>query len=273
VKKHTSLLRVNKLRYGKKKCKDDSETANWIVANTKPCPRCKTAIEKNEGCNHMTCRKCTHEFCWLCFANWSGHTACNKFNPDQRTELAKTSLSRYLHYYHRFSAHQASRTFETALRAKAIDKMMELRARSESQTYDVTYIEQAVEQLIECRRTLQFTYVYAFYLAEGGAEKNLFEYLQAELETNTEKLSEVLEKPLSFDINERLKIMDVKNQAGTRLQHLLEGVEDALGVVSKGIRSPDKEEPKNTTTTANNTTASNTTANNTKISRRGFRRF
>lgn len=33
------------------KCKDDSETANWISANTKECPKCMATIEKNGGCN------------------------------------------------------------------------------------------------------------------------------------------------------------------------------------------------------------------------------
>ena len=37
-----------------KKCEDDSETSNWISANTKECPKCISTIEKNGGCNHMT---------------------------------------------------------------------------------------------------------------------------------------------------------------------------------------------------------------------------
>ena len=31
--------------------------AQWIINNTKPCPSCSSPIQKNEGCNHMTCRK------------------------------------------------------------------------------------------------------------------------------------------------------------------------------------------------------------------------
>jgi ariadne-1 len=47
------------------KCRNESETANWILANTKKCPKCSVRIEKNQGCNHMTCRKCHFEFCWV----------------------------------------------------------------------------------------------------------------------------------------------------------------------------------------------------------------
>ena len=39
-----------------KKCDDDSETSNWISANTKECPKCGATIEKDGGCNHMICK-------------------------------------------------------------------------------------------------------------------------------------------------------------------------------------------------------------------------
>ncbi|MGH7974306.1 MAG: hypothetical protein ACREBR_02175, partial [bacterium] len=49
---------------------DNSETFQdvahrlWIKANTRPCPKCKAPIEKNDGCNHMICsnRHCHYEF-------------------------------------------------------------------------------------------------------------------------------------------------------------------------------------------------------------------
>jgi hypothetical protein len=38
---------------GTKASGDDIANALWVAANTKRCPRCGTAIEKDEGCNHM----------------------------------------------------------------------------------------------------------------------------------------------------------------------------------------------------------------------------
>jgi hypothetical protein len=36
----------------------------------KKCPKCRYHIEKNGGCNHMTCSACKHEFCWLCKSDY-----------------------------------------------------------------------------------------------------------------------------------------------------------------------------------------------------------
>lgn len=57
------------------KCRNESETANWILANTKSCPKCSSRIEKNQGCNHMSCQKCRFEFCWICMGDWNDHGA------------------------------------------------------------------------------------------------------------------------------------------------------------------------------------------------------
>jgi hypothetical protein len=37
----------------------------------KQCPNCYIIIEKDEGCNHMTCINCQFEFCWLCLKKYT----------------------------------------------------------------------------------------------------------------------------------------------------------------------------------------------------------
>lgn len=70
------------------KCADDSETANYISAHTKDCPKCHICIEKNGGCNHMQCYTCKYDFCWMCLGDWKSHGSeyyeCSRYreNPN-----------------------------------------------------------------------------------------------------------------------------------------------------------------------------------------------
>ena len=57
------------------KTEPDSFFKQWEKSNNvKRCPNCKFFIEKAEGCNHMTCRNCNYEWCWLCGGKYNyGH--------------------------------------------------------------------------------------------------------------------------------------------------------------------------------------------------------
>ncbi|KAF2203129.1 hypothetical protein GQ43DRAFT_367585 [Delitschia confertaspora ATCC 74209] len=50
---------------------EEEASAKVIKATAKKCPGCKAWIQKHYGCDHMTCSKCKHEFCWLCLADWA----------------------------------------------------------------------------------------------------------------------------------------------------------------------------------------------------------
>ncbi|KAI1946748.1 hypothetical protein LOZ57_003518 [Ophidiomyces ophidiicola] len=189
-----------------KKCKDDSETANWISANTKECPKCHSTIEKNGGCNHMTCRKCKHEFCWMCMGLWSEHGTswynCNRYEEksgsDARDAQAKSrrSLERYLHYYNRYSNHEQSAKLDKDLYLKTEKKMMNLQTQSGMSWIEVQFLDTASRILQECRQTLKWTYAFAFYLARNNLTE-MFEDNQKDLEMAVESLSEMFEKPIA----------------------------------------------------------------------------
>ncbi|KAL3526483.1 hypothetical protein ACH5RR_011139 [Cinchona calisaya] len=190
----------------------ESENTNWILSYTKPCPKCKRPIEKNNGCMHMTCRTpCGFEFCWLCLGSWFEHGrrtgTCNdfrteeerKFDESERREMARKSLVRYTHYYERWAANQSSR--EKARRdlhhmqAVQLVKLSEIQCQPETQ---LKFISDAWLQIVECRRVLKWTYAYGYYLPENeDTKRRFFEYLQGQAETGLERLHMCVEKELN----------------------------------------------------------------------------
>ncbi|KZV75089.1 hypothetical protein PENSPDRAFT_647368 [Peniophora sp. CONT] len=187
------------------KCLDDSETANWIKSNTKECAKCQSTIEKNGGCNHMTCKKCKHEFCWVCMGDWSVHGtafySCNRFDEKSGIDArdaqsrSRASLERYLHYYNRWANHEQSAKLSVELYAKTEKKMDEMQTSSTLSWIEVQFLRRAVDEVVKCRATLKWTYAMAYYLARGN-EKELFEDNQRNLESAVEDLSELLELPI-----------------------------------------------------------------------------
>ena len=44
----------------------------WLTLHTIKCTRCGRHIEKNGGCNHMSCQRCNADWCWLCNKEMKG---------------------------------------------------------------------------------------------------------------------------------------------------------------------------------------------------------
>mmetsp|Transcript_25725 Transcript_25725/g.45142 ORF Transcript_25725/g.45142 Transcript_25725/m.45142 type:complete len:366 (+) Transcript_25725:475-1572(+) len=73
--------------HGNSKCKaeNDAMLDNWAKKNkVRYCPSCHMRIEKEGGCNHMTCSNCKYEFCWLCGQQFANHE-CKVSLRNQRT--------------------------------------------------------------------------------------------------------------------------------------------------------------------------------------------
>ncbi|PSC75961.1 putative E3 ubiquitin-ligase ARI8 [Micractinium conductrix] len=205
----------------------ESENLNWILANTKPCPKCTRPIEKNQGCMHMTCSQCKHEFCWLCTGPWAEHGErtggfynCNRFKKavekgevdeqEQKRQHARQSLERYMHYWQRWAENDSSR--KKAL--QQVDKFRNEQAeilgeRTATPTSQLKFVTDAWMQVVHCRRILKWTYSIAYYTFEesAGASKEqrdrmaqhqeFFEFNQGQAEHYLEKLHHKVEKDLS----------------------------------------------------------------------------
>lgn len=222
-----------------KKCADDSETANWISANTKECPKCNSTIEKNGGCNHMTCRKCKNEFCWMCMGPWQEHGNswynCNRYEERSGSEArdaqakSRISLERYLHYYNRYANHEQSAKLDKDIAQKTEKKMIQLQTASGMSWIEVQYLNSASQALQTCRQTLKWTYAFAFYLAKNNMT-HMFEDNQKDLEMAVENLSQMFEKPVSelTDKGSKVEIMDKTAYCNKRRIILLANTADNL---------------------------------------------
>lgn len=224
-----------------KKCNDDSETSNWISANTKECPKCHVTIEKNGGCNHMVCRNnnCKADFCWTCLGPWEPHGSswysCNRYDEkdaqNARDAQAKSrqALERYLFYCNRYMNHAQSAKFETKLYAQVKQKMEEMQHHNMS-WIEVQFLRKAVDVLCLCRNTLKYTYVFAFYLKKNN-QSVIFEDNQRDLEMATETLSEYLERDITSEsltdikqkVQDKYRYCEMRRKA--LLDHVYEGYE------------------------------------------------
>eukprot|EP01138_Halocafeteria_seosinensis_P001560 gb/GECG01001598.1/.p1 GENE.gb/GECG01001598.1/~~gb/GECG01001598.1/.p1 ORF type:complete len:610 (+),score=98.56 gb/GECG01001598.1/:1-1830(+) len=274
------------------KIKNSSESENtmWIMANTKPCPKCGVHIEKNQGCNHMTCKQhsggCGHEFCWMCLGPWSDHGTssggyyeCNKYsdkakrdpnlqNIEQSAREASEYLDRYMHYFSRYANHEKARKTTERLLSDLREKLNSLQSVKGLTYKDVECLENACNLLMEARRVLKWTYVFGYY-CENEAELLLFEFLQQKLEKNMEYLQELVE--LRDDVNKFISnelsaakmfeyLREVRNYMSVTqrfMQQMISGVENGL------VETPSPQQSSAASSAAASTVASASSEDNT----------
>lgn len=80
----------------KQSCDQIIETsyAGWAKdKEVQTCPNCRSRIEKTEGCNHITCSVCYHQWCWLCRQTYT-RQHYNPMNPLGCPNLQSSDVSR-----------------------------------------------------------------------------------------------------------------------------------------------------------------------------------
>ena len=118
--------------------------------------------------------------------------------------------------------HLQSLKFENKLYAMVKDKMEEMQQHNMS-WIEVQFLKKSLDILCECRRTLMYTYVFAYYLRKNNQsaifevvreppssilkQKKSFQDNQKDLESATEQLSEYLERDISAE-----NLVDIKQK-------------------------------------------------------------
>ncbi|CAG2176675.1 unnamed protein product [Oppiella nova] len=212
----------------------DGKTANWIITNTKECPKCLTTIEKNGGCNHMTCRsvKCKYQFCWVCVDGWSTHGTsyynCNKYNDSKakhwkyRVSESRKFLERFMFYWTRIMNHKQSLQFENELKSTVTTKMTHMQDRYHMSWVEVQFMEQAMEADPDVHLC-----VFAAY-NDRTPQIDIFEDNQRDLQKAVETLSEYLKREIDAEEN-RSQVLHSLNYCQNRrkalINHISEGNE------------------------------------------------
>ena len=184
----------------------DEDTSNWLKLNTKKCPKCKTSIQKNQGCMHMTCSQCRYEFCWLCLGDYRNHQKetgrglCNSYEDVVKAgraekqeisnaEMIEREMKRLEFYSDRYNQHQGSIQFAKKKLEdikKEIDFVCEANPRINPN--DLQFLIDIARLVIAARRSLSYTYAIRFYLT-GPNKQAFFDFQQRELEGSLEILN------------------------------------------------------------------------------------
>jgi len=133
----------------------------------------------------MTCQQCKYEWCWVCLRAWKGHNDffnCDKQEKEvekgkrkskrkkmeEQREKKQMAMKRYLGYNEKYEFHEAAKKAEIELRTNATAKIKLLQDNYTKP--EVQFIENAVNELLECRIVLKYTYVFAYYLFADAAD-------------------------------------------------------------------------------------------------------
>jgi len=213
----------------------DDDSMKMIKATTKPCFHCGWPTERNNGCNHMTCSQCHGEWCWMCRGDWKTHGqhtggffSCNRYATSEAKKLDewadqyKKSNERYQHYYSRYFNHDSSRK-ELENKVESLRQAAAAQSRKTGVSYDD--VNDAIKLAIDCRTVLKYTYVYGFFL-EDPDMLAFFEYLQANAEGITERLCEIINKPVEEIALEELR--DRVSITKKYFTNLVTGIEEGL---------------------------------------------
>jgi ariadne-1 len=221
--------------------KDDSLNTGWIQKNSKACPQCKVYIEKNQGCMHMTCRNCHHEFCWICMTDWKKHNSgsfynCNNFKESSEKQMTneQKEFEKFNFYRDRFEQHWNSLKHAIKKKKTILNNFKEINHQVQSMKDDV-FLTEALDLIIEARRAITMTYAAGYYRKFSELQKDVYEMQQSMLWTaldNLDKFTDNLQEEAKMESLLVDVIQETKFLAGKYSDYKVQLTNKTGGVVA-----------------------------------------
>ena len=138
----------------------------------KKCPNCSIIIEKNKGCNHITCSKCGYQWCWLCN---------QKYLPDH----FKRGKCFGFQFFQPKDNYDIKLAMEGKINAKELsDSQRQFNEESFEEVHGINIIEEEYNDLSCAKKFLLFLIqaffgqiFFVFLLSDGEINKIFYFYL------------------------------------------------------------------------------------------------
>lgn len=178
------------------KAKNDKESLNmeWLVVNTKGCPGCNRPIQKNQGCMHMTCSQCKHEFCWMCLADWKKHSsatggfyACNRAPTKSIGDSMEriSSLRLHLHFWERWAEHdKALGIVRDSIKLWESDEIEQFSKILQIPAPNIGFVTEAWKEIERCQKFLKWAYVAAYFSFDDGVDTK-YRFIKSDLDQDS----------------------------------------------------------------------------------------
>ncbi|KAL3520766.1 hypothetical protein ACH5RR_018915 [Cinchona calisaya] len=195
----------------------DLETKNWLLAYTKPCPKCKRPIEKINGTTTtnnkisyfndiITCASPCHcDFCWSCSGSWQEHDkffGCRAKEEDlnDEVEMERKMAKDLCDYYKKWYSNDLcmERAFVDLSQMKNVNLEILSQIHGINET-EMRCIVDAWVQIVECRRVFKWSSVFGYYylLENEHNKREFFDYMMGQAEDYLEKFQQCADKELS----------------------------------------------------------------------------
>ena len=113
----------------------------------------------------------------------------------KKKKLANTKfeLERYVNYFEQYMNHNKAQELAVKLQPKIEKYKEEFSERKHVPFLELQFLTDAINTIIDCRRMLKNSYVFGYYLKKCK-EIALFEHNQSLMDSNTDRLHEMMEK-------------------------------------------------------------------------------